>query len=481
MSLSAALHAAHSGLNAASRAALVVSDNVANATTPGFAPRSLATTSLVTGGTGTGVTVRGVVRHVDSILLAAQRDSAAADAAAQARAGFWRDIETLLGTADDPGSLSQRADRLGTALSDALLRPDSEARLENIAQAARSLANGLNAAEQGVQAQRLAADSMIARDVETLNDGLRRVAELNREITRQTLRGMSPNGLMDERQAIVGALAEIIPLRALPAAHGAIRLIGTGGTVLLDRNAASFGFSAASVISAQDSLASGWLSGLTLNGRALDTGPDGPLVGGRLAASFEIRDHLGPAQQTALDDLATATVARFAGPQADPTLAAGEAGLFTLSAPGIGPGDLTGIAGRVRLNPLADPQQGGALWRIRDGMGATQPGAVGETVVLAAMHAAYQTPLPATAGQARRDLPGDAAAVLAKAGITRQHAEGEQAFTRMRLSALDERLAADGVDTDFELQRLLQIEQAYAANARVIRAVDDMLRRLTEI
>jgi flagellar hook-associated protein 1 FlgK len=37
---------------------------------------------------------------------------------------------------------------------------------------------------------------------------------------------------------------------------------------------------------------------------------------------------------------------------------------------------------------------------------------------------------------------------------------------------------ADGVDSDAEMQRLLQYEQAYAANARVIRAIDEMINYL---
>ena len=35
-----------------------------------------------------------------------------------------------------------------------------------------------------------------------------------------------------------------------------------------------------------------------------------------------------------------------------------------------------------------------------------------------------------------------------------------------------------GVDTDHEMQQLLLIEQAYAANARVISTADDMIQTL---
>lgn len=36
-------------------------------------------------------------------------------------------------------------------------------------------------------------------------------------------------------------------------------------------------------------------------------------------------------------------------------------------------------------------------------------------------------------------------------------------------------MRADGVDTDREMENLLNLERAYAANAKVLKAVDDML------
>ncbi|MEM9127411.1 MAG: flagellar basal body rod C-terminal domain-containing protein, partial [Pseudomonadota bacterium] len=41
--------------------------------------------------------------------------------------------------------------------------------------------------------------------------------------------------------------------------------------------------------------------------------------------------------------------------------------------------------------------------------------------------------------------------------------------------------AEQGVDTDQELQRLIQIEQAYAANARLISVVDELMETLLRL
>ena len=59
--------------------------------------------------------------------------------------------------------------------------------------------------------------------------------------------------------------------------------------------------------------------------------------------------------------------------------------------------------------------------------------------------------------------------------------ENAQAFHAARSEALAYQIAKDGVDTDTEMQKLLLIEQAYAANARVIQTVDELMQQLLEL
>jgi Flagellar hook-associated protein len=59
--------------------------------------------------------------------------------------------------------------------------------------------------------------------------------------------------------------------------------------------------------------------------------------------------------------------------------------------------------------------------------------------------------------------------------------EREAGFRRGAAEAVrEEALAASAVDTDEELRRLLAIEKAYAANARVLQVADDMLAALLQ-
>jgi flagellar hook-associated protein 1 len=71
--------------------------------------------------------------------------------------------------------------------------------------------------------------------------------------------------------------------------------------------------------------------------------------------------------------------------------------------------------------------------------------------------------------------------LLSGTATARLDADGEAAYARTRLDTFVSMEAENGVDTDQEMQALLQIEQAYAANAKVIRAVEAMMQSLMEI
>jgi flagellar hook-associated protein 1 FlgK len=76
------------------------------------------------------------------------------------------------------------------------------------------------------------------------------------------------------------------------------------------------------------------------------------------------------------------------------------------------------------------------------------------------------------------ELAGD---FLSLTASERQFAEADLALAAGRYGTLREAELRGGVDTDQELQRLLEIETAYAANARIITAVEEMLDQLMRI
>ena len=485
MSISSSLSNALSGLSAASRAADVVSSNVANALTEGYGRRSLDLSARTLAGTGSGVTLNGVRRNVDAAVLSDRRMADATLAGATTAAGFFQRIEAVIGTPDDAGSLSGRIAGLEQSLITAASRPDSETRLAGVLRAASGLAGQIKAISGELQSVRRDADTQIATDVASVNDALQRIEGLNRDIRLQKAAGNDANALMDLRQQQVDRITPIIPLREVPRDNGQIALFTPGGAVLFDGKAAMLGFSPVGVITPDMSQVSGALSGLTINGRPVATGGEySPVNGGSLAAQFAIRDELAVSAQTELDAVARDLIDRFASPAADATLAPGTAGLFTDAGVAFHPLNEVGLSGRITINTAADPGRGGALWRLRDGLGAATPGDVGNAAglqdLVAALTASRQ-PGSGSFGGALRSASGLAGDFLSSVGADRQAAEADESFAAARYDTLRTLELSGGVDTDLEMQQLLLVEQAFSANARVIQTVDDMIQTLLRI
>ncbi len=483
MGLSTSLSSALSGLTVAARASEVVSSNIANAQTDGYGRRELVTVARTAGSSGQGVRVTGVTRQSDPVLIGERRKAEAGAAGAELRADFLGDIASLLGTAEIDGSLSARIAAFDSALLVAAASPESDAALSGVLTAAGSVIDMLDRASDAVQTARVAADTDIARQVESLNSALQRVADLNVSIRQQIARGGDASALIDQRAQVIDSVAEIVPLNEVQRENGQVALFTTKGAVLIDGTTPStFGFSATGTITPEMTVGSGALSGLTLNGVAVSTAETGLLGGGTLTAAFVVRDDLAPGLQAQLDAVARDLAERFQG--ADPTLNTGDAGLFTDGGSVVGAVNETGLSQRLTLNALVNPDQGGALSALRSGLGAITPAAIGDATVLSALASgltAARAPVSGTFLSGARSFATLAGDVVSQLSTMRIAAESSGSYTAAKLATLVEEEAAAGVDTDVELQNLLLIEQAWAANAKVIQAVDGMLQTLLEI
>ncbi len=485
MSLSGSLSSALSGMNAASRTAQVVSANIANATTQGYARREIQTASLVLGGEGSGVRITGVVRHDTPVLTADRRLADAGSGNRGATAAFYTKLESILGASEDPGALMNRIGAFDTALLEAAARPDSDARLANVLQTAKNLSSSISNAARDVQASRVVADREISAQVSTLNAALVRVGALNEQILNNNASGRDSSGLQDLRQQTIDSISKIVPLRELRRDGGAIALYAATGAPLVDGFVSTFEFQPTPTIVAGMTQTSGGVGGLKLNGQPVDTRTEtGAIAGGTLAAQFNIRDELAPEAQRELDGLARDLIERFANPTVDATRAPGAPGLFTDQQTALLPSKELGLAQRLVVNSRADPDLGGAYWRLREGLGSTTPGAVGNSSLLTQLNTALNTavnPSSVALPIGARSFSSIAAEVRSDASTYRVNLENEATFQSAQLAALTEMEKAEGVDTDQEMQTLLQVEQAYSANVRVIQVVNDMMQTLLEI
>lgn len=479
MSISQAMSTALAGLGVATRATTTVSSNVANALSTSYARREMEIGSIAAGGART----VSVTRAVDIALQADRRLAQASAAGEETMTAFLRGLEEAIGSSDDAQSLTGRVAALEAAITTAAASPQSTGLLDQVAGAAGDLAGRINAISAAVQGARGDADAAIAADVATLNESLARVKDLNDLILARGAAGKDVNDLLDQRQAVIDGIAEIIPVKEIAREGGRVALYTETGALLVDSEPVTFGFDRAQAVTAGTLVGVGatGLSGLTINGRAVDTlGATGAIAGGRLAANFAIRDVEGVEAQAGMDALARNLIDRFADPATDATLT-GQAGLFTDGGSLLSTGTDTGLAGRLAINRLADPEAGGDATRLRDGLGATTPKATGDASALNALVTALNRSTTAPGAGTAGDFASFSSVFLSDIASARLRSETQSTYLASRATMLSESELANGVSQDDEMQKLLLIEKAYAANAKVIQTVDSLLETLLEM
>ena len=482
MSITSALSNALSGLSASSRAAEIASSNLANVLTDGYAPRSLELSSRAG---PAGVQVDGIQRHVDQGLIGDRRLASGEAASANVRATFLMDIERAIGLPGDEASLFAQISEFEASLVTAASRPDDTIRLHALVDAADQVANSFTDVSDRIQALRTKADADIGQAVETVNLTLSQVQSLNERIVAAQARGQPVAGLHDQRQVLLDDLATYLPIRQIERDNGAVALFTTGGLTLLDGKAARLEFHNANVVAPHMTADQGLLSGLRINGVDVETfGNGSPIAGGKLSGLFEVRDSLSVTAQARLDSLARNLVERFQDPAMDATRPSGASGLFTDDGALFDPMNEVGLAGRLSLNMAVDPQRGGQVWRMRDGLGAALPGVTGDATLLQQMQDALGQVRPLGSG----DLPGTPqsfsahlANLSSRMGQERLMADQSLTFANANQAELTAQEKQMGVDTDAEMQRLLPIEQIYAANAKMVQTIDDMMQTLLRI
>lgn len=482
MSLSVASSSALSGLTAATRGTELVSTNIANKSVAGYARRELDLASSVA---GAGVNIVGVRRILTTGLLADDRIAQAASARSATVAAFHQTMETAIGTANDDSSLSSMLTAFDASLASASARPDSEVRLSQVLEAARALTDKLNRISFSIQDARTAADAAIATDVSRLGTALDKVAELNRQIVVLGAQGQDPSSLVDTRQAVIDEISGIIPIQEVARENGRVALFSKGGATLLDGTTpARVEFRAAGTVTPDMTAANGTLSTISLNGEALDAAQMSVFSGGSLAANFDIRDSLAPAQQSQIDAFAREIYVRLSDPGVDPGLTAGQHGLFTDSQSDLLAANEAGFASRIGVTSAVDPAQGGQLWKLRSGINAVTPAEAGESGIFLAMSsalAASRTPASASVSTSPRTLLTFSAEIASQTASARLGSETAAAQDQSRSDALRTARLAEGVDTDTEMTSLLFLEKAYSANAKVLQTVNDMLDQILRL
>lgn len=473
MSLSSSISNALSGLAVSSRAAQLVSSNLANAMNENYSRQEIELGSAREGG----AVISGISRIVDAALLADRRNALAGLGLSSERANGARALEQIIGTPDDPSSLPAHVNSFDAALRFLESDPGSDIRLREVVSTGVALSERLGMAQTSIQSQRMSADRQIGQELETLHANLQQIVALNSHIVEANVNGRDANAFLDQRQTLIDQVSELIPLREMPRAHGAVSLVSANGMMLIEASAVSFDFTRSNLIQPHMTVENGQLSGVSVDGTAIDmASPTNALGGGRLQALFEVRDQTAPQAQDQIDAFALDLAERFHDLPGDTSAPIGAAGLFTDNGARADLANSSGLAGRLSINGSVDPDRGGEVWRLRSGLNAAVEGASADATLISDMIAALAQTLPASG-----TIFEHAASLTSSSAQVTANLERSESFANAQYEQLTQMQLANGVDTDSELQKLMTIETHYAANAKVIQTIDEMLATIMRI
>ncbi|WP_163851535.1 flagellar hook-associated protein FlgK [Pseudooceanicola aestuarii] len=466
MSLTSAMNAARSGLDYTSRWAQTSASNIANANNEGYARRGISVVTTEMGEPRVSETWRAVDASMDrlyrtEVARAARQDSVASGLQMYA---------TVLGDPGAEDSIMGRFTELGTALSLLSVSPGDAALQQGVVTNAELLAGSLNRANSALGEARHSANLAIQTDLDSANATLSQLAELNRRIGLEPEQSDFRLSLEDQMSQALDALAPLMDFTVQTDGSGRMTLFASGGAPLLEGSDPQL---------LRFDAGSGTLMAGT---RDITPGAEGArgISEGSLTGGIELFNTVLPQMQDQLDQIAAGLITGFE--TADASLAAGEAGLFTDAGSALAVLHGTGLAGRIAVNAALVPEQGGAVWRIRDGLSATTAGASGDsTQVLAfAQMLDGDMSFDPSAGLTDTAALGDYIALMtASQQDTRARAEtARDSFAAGADTIQATRMGFMGVNIDDELQQLLAIEQAYGANSRVLSVASEMIDTL---
>jgi flagellar hook-associated protein 1 FlgK len=312
MTIALALRTALSGLTATQAALQVTSDNIANASTPGYTRKTVELESRRVVGQGAGVQTGEISREVDQFMISQLRDQRSLVGEYTVRDRFLQQIQNLFGSPEDNRTISNGINDLKNAFEQMAVTPEFAGNAVEVVNSARQLVQLFNELAITTQDLRLDADAEIERLVGIVDDKLGSVAELNALITRATTLNQSTAALEDERDRLLSDVAEYIDIRVFDRTDGSVdvysgssRLFVSGGTAKsLTHTAATQVSASIGYVDPSDPSYPGAITGIFLDGTAATDDITAEIAGGRLKALIDMRDTELPNLQSEIDQLA---------------------------------------------------------------------------------------------------------------------------------------------------------------------------------
>jgi len=505
MGIANALSIATGGIANINAQLALVSNNVANASTPGYAVETATQSSVVADGASLGVFTGPAQRQIDQALNDSLQQQNAAVSGLTTTQTALQSIDAVLGTVGQGNDLGGMLNALQGQFSALLTDASSQAGQSAVVSAASTLTSGINTLSAAYTQQRQVAQNSLVSEVNTLNQTLATIGQLSDNIIAARPAGRSTAGLENQRDAALQILSGLLDTKTIEQPNGDLQVYTVAGTELPTRTqVAPFSLAGGSAQPGSYYPGNG-LSGIMLGGADVTSG----MVGGSIGANLTLRDKTLPTDQASLDEFSYNLASRFAAQGltlfSDPT--------GTVPSGGGNPVQSTyvGFAASIQVNPavLANPSL------VRDGTNTIVGSPTGASaftpnppngpasfttlisrVLNFALGSEVQTGVPqppfnttglGPGGTLTAPFSGDRtlanyAADMTVAQSSQSAAATSQLVTEqaVQTSLKNQVSSVSSVNMDTEMTKMMTLQNAYGANARVIAALQSMFNQLLQ-
>lgn len=449
-------------LQAQQRALEVTAHNIANVNTPGYSRQRLDLTASdpytvpsamrpggVPGQVGTGVSQEAIERFHDNFLDGQFRNENSSLGYWDHRAEVLHEIEGVFTEPSDAGIRSVLG-KFWDSLQGLANDPSSYAARALVRQAGVAVADAFNHTYRQLTDLRNNLQQAAETKIGEVNVMASQIALLNNQISQAKSVGDNPNDLMDKRDTLLDGLSKDVGIRTQESQDGSVSVF-LGGVPLVE------GF-------ANHTLSIG--NSVTDPVMWDHIQQPATITGGELYSILNLRDQGVPEYMTQLDHLAYTMATAFNTQHV--------AGYDANAQPGtpffVGVSTETGSAANLQVNPTitGDAVNGVNLIAAAQSVNPGPP----------------PTPRPDDGSNAQaladsiKNGPSDDLyqAIISGLGVDGQEADRMGGNQQTLLQAINnQRDSVSGVSLDEEMAQMIKFQQGYAAAARMITAVDQML------
>ena len=324
MGLSVALNNALTGLTVNQQQLTVLSQNIANANTPGYSKQSAQQDAIYLSGVGQGVNITQISRKVDDYLTRAVQTQGSVVANTGVLTDYSARIQLLLGNPGDQNSIDAYINTFSNSVQSLAQTPTNTTLQQTAVNNGITLASQISGLATSLQNLQYQADQDVAQGIAAVNVDLKRVADLNQQISTNIGLGKSVAELQDSRDKAIADMSQYINVSTFTQKNGTMSLTTGNGIPILDNSVYQFYYKPAA---SADSFGNGGsLASITLNrldsggnvtgtpvllanagqpGGDMTTGINSVFNSGKIAALMNIRDTQIPAITSQLDNLAS--------------------------------------------------------------------------------------------------------------------------------------------------------------------------------